>query len=77
LNETIRPGDGGIAENMGMVNRINSVQAAWHYETAPLLVIIPASRQSHGSGADGAKNDRNRQGEFRFVEHCRISGLFA
>jgi hypothetical protein len=76
LNETIRPGDGGIAENMGMVNRINSVQAAWHYETAPLLVIITASCQSHGSGAEGTKNDHNRKGEFRFVEHCLISGLF-
>jgi hypothetical protein len=53
LDETIFSGDSGIAKDLGVINRVNSVQAARpHVSTG-----VPATlRQSRGSGAENAQN---------------------
>jgi hypothetical protein len=63
LDETIIGlGDGGIAENVGVVDRINSIQAARHHISAALAAIGPSRRRSHAENAhsgDDCKRDEN------------------
>ena len=52
FDETIFSGrDAGIAKDLGVINRVNSVQAAWPY----VSTRVPATfRQSRRSGAENA-----------------------
>ena len=58
-------GEGGIAENAGMINRIDSVQAARLHKPAALARVVAAGRPSSGRdaenswGGDDSKRDES------------------
>jgi hypothetical protein len=47
-------GEGGIAENAGMINRIDSVQAARLHKPAALARVVAAGRPSSGRDAENS-----------------------
>jgi hypothetical protein len=56
LDETIFSGDRRIAKNVGMVRRINSVQAARHHKPAARAAgaVVRCSRRSDAENAQGS-----------------------
>src|ERR1700730_4492036 len=64
LDETICGGGGGISKNIGMVRRINSVQAARHHKAASpaAAALFRRSRRSDAenaqSGGEGKRDER-------------------
>jgi hypothetical protein len=73
LDEAIGFGDGGIAENTGVINRIDAVQAARHHKPASVVPII-LSRQSRGSSTedDGCRESNLRIGQHLVSPVCLI-----
>jgi hypothetical protein len=65
LDETIGFGDGGIAENAGVISRIDAVQAARHHKPASVVPII-LPRQSRGSSAE---DDGCRESNLGLCQH--------
>jgi hypothetical protein len=65
LDETIGFGDGRIPENMGVISRIDAVQAARHHKpTSVVPIILP--RQCRGRRAE---DDGCREGNPGFDQH--------
>jgi hypothetical protein len=65
LDETIGFGDGGIPENMGVISRIDAVQAARHHKpTSVVPIILPGK-----SGGNSAKDDSCRENTLGLDQH--------
>jgi hypothetical protein len=65
-----RSGEGGIAENAGMINRINSIQAAWHHMPAAFARVVAAGRRSGGRDPEnswGSSDDSKRDESLRSI----------
>src|SRR5216684_4353760 len=58
-DETICVGGGGVAKNIGVVSRINSVQAAWHHRPVAIVIAVFAITSRRRSGAEDAQGGGN------------------
>jgi hypothetical protein len=71
LDETVTvSGEGRIAENSGVVNRINSVQAAWDHTRYAATVAIRPSQ-----GRSGAENEQGGGDCKRYESHLSTHGF--
>jgi hypothetical protein len=72
-DKTICPGDGGITKNFGVINRINSVQAAWYHKPAALARVIAAGRPSSGRDAENSRGgDDSKRDESVLSPHWSL-----
>jgi hypothetical protein len=64
LDKTICTGDGGIAKNFGMVNRINSVQAAGYHIPAAIsaVAMLGCKRRSGAENAQSSSKGKIDEG---------------
>jgi hypothetical protein len=69
LDETICSGGGGIAKDLGVVNRIDSVQAAWPHRPSGTWAAFRESRRS------SAENEGCNQGNLGLGRHLESPSL--
>src|SRR5580704_1117838 len=62
-------GCGGVAENLGVVGRINSNQTAWHHRSALATAVAAITRSRRSGTEDGQGGDEGKRDKRSVPDH--------